>query len=53
MANMKDKNNCLSYVKYGGLKIPAIVKGKKYLWMSIHPEKVRTRNRDYKSFLSI
>ena len=54
MANMKDKNNCLSYVKYGGLKIPAIVKEENIYGCQFHPEKSGEQGIEIiKSFLSV
>tara|TARA_B100000674_G_C37717688_1_gene858237 strand:+ start:98 stop:730 length:633 start_codon:yes stop_codon:yes gene_type:complete len=54
MAHMKNHNDCLSYVDYGGIKIPAIVKEKNIYGCQFHPEKSGEQGINIiKSFLSI
>ncbi len=54
MAHMKNQNNCLSYVDYGNIKIPAIVKEKNIYGCQFHPEKSGEQGIGIiKSFLSI
>ena len=51
---MRNQNNCLSVIDYGGIKIPAIVKEKNIYGCQFHPEKSGEQGIEIiKSFLSL